>query len=137
MKEALKKSIVGGIKFALGLTFFVAAFYLPDAIPAIENNMYVLIPYILVYANIFSVSFLKLMGEDNPLMVIKTSLVCLAVILSLGLYLILPIWMMSTKVLALMFLGVVIGCIQIRFLFTKPVRLMIIDKMKVCSAWIG
>lgn len=137
MKQELKKSIVGGIKFALGITFFVVALYLPDVIPVIKNNIFVSIPYVLVFANIFSIGLLKLTGEDNPLMVIKTSLVCLAVILSLGLYLILPIWMMSTKALALVFLGFVIGCVQIRFLFTKPVRLLIKDKIKHCYDWVG
>lgn len=138
MKQALKDSIVKGIKIAffIGLIalMWVGVSYMEKTDSA---------PYWLqiiggtLIANIIITGLLYICKAENPFQLSKFLFAVVATLVLLCIYLIVPIALALTGVLAFIFLGVVIGCIQMCFLCSKPVLKFISRKSDVVWDWIG
>lgn len=141
MIQVIKDSIVKGCKVGLGISFLVAQFFIAthvrDSFGA-EGPTGVEVIWVFLYSFVLAISllsfFLKMVGED-PFAPLKVFIVVIAVTIPLGLFLIIPIILLMNEMLALVFLGLILLCIQVSFLFSKPVWNKLFGKSGIYTVW--
>lgn len=138
MKQAFKDSIVKGIKVALFLSLIAlmgaGVYYIENTYTVTNAIRLIISPFIGVTIITVGLYFCK---AENPFIFFKLLLIIVASIILLGTYLIVPIALVFTKTLPFVFLGVVIGCIQVCFLCSKPVLEVLTYRFDNVEKWIG